>query len=111
MTVKVQGAKFIVCHGIYEEEKIVPNHFVVNCAVSFDNPSHKLVVDYSVIYSLVKVVMEIPRDTLEELIEDIIEKIKTEYSFVKKIEVEVKKMNPPFSSDLEFVSVSDFWKF
>ena len=107
MVVKVQGAKFIVCHGIYDEEKKVPNHFVVDCTVSFDNPDHQLVVDYSEVYSLMKNTMEVPRDTLEELVDEIINKVKESFAFVNKIEVEVKKMNPPFSADLEFVSVSE----
>jgi dihydroneopterin aldolase len=109
MKVKVQGAKFVVCHGIYDEEKVVPNHFVVDCAVFFDNPNHELVVDYSVVYALMKNTMEVPRDTLEELVDEIINKIRSKYSFVQKIEVEVKKMNPPFISDLEFVSVGECW--
>ena len=109
MIVKVQGAKFVVCHGIYEEEKVVPNHFVVNCSVFFDNPEHKLVVDYSVLYELIKNTMGIPRDTLEELVDEIISKVKSKFPFAHKIEVEVKKMNPPFTANLEFVSVGDCW--
>ena len=109
MVVKVQGAKFIVCHGIYDEEKIVPNHFVVDCSVHFDNPKHELVVDYSVVYTLIKSTMETPRDTLEELVNEIIDKVKTKFPFIQKVEVEVKKMNPPFTANLEFVSVGESW--
>lgn len=107
MVVKVQGAKFVTCHGIYDEEKTVPNHFIVDCAVFFQNKDAELIVDYSVVYECMKSVMLTFKHTLEELINEIMISIKAKYSFIDKIDLEIKKINPPFSSDLAFVSVSE----
>ncbi len=111
MIVKVKGAKFVVCHGVYDEEKIVPNHFMVDCAVHFENANHDLIVDYSEVYALIKSTMETPRDTLEELIDEVINKVKSTFPFAQRVEAEIKKINPPFTSDLEFVSVSEIRNF
>lgn len=107
MIVSVVGADFRLCHGVYDEEKYVPNHFVVDCFVHFENLGHKLIVDYSRVYQLIEVIMKKPKETLEELLSLIIETLKKEYPFISKIEVEIKKMNPPFSSNLKYVSVTD----
>ena len=63
-------------------------------------------VDYGVLYDLLKIEMQQPRDLLETLVMEISERIHTRFPRIKKIEFSVVKMHLPIPGFTGTVAVS-----
>jgi dihydroneopterin aldolase len=98
-TIHLDHLEFFAHHGLYEEERILGNKFVVSVDVDFEsNPiitSISDTIDYTVIYEIIKNRMLIPTDLIEVVADDIISGIHQKFAQVKQIKISIKKSNPP----------------
>lgn len=98
-TIHLHHLEFFAHHGLYEEERIVGNNFVVSIDVDFESDeiisSISDTIDYSLVYEIVQKRMLIPTDLIEVVAEDIINAICQKFPQVKQIKISIQKSNPP----------------
>lgn len=103
LTIELKQLRFFAFHGLYKSEKELGGQFEVNLAVSFI-PGNKIIksikktINYEHLFDLLKSEMQIPRDLLETLAIELAEKIKMKFPEVKKICIDIIKLNPPIAS-------------
>ncbi len=116
LTIKINAARFFAHHGLYEEERKVPNEFVVDLAVSFIPPDTvvnkmKETINYVSLYELVKKHMLATTDLIETLATAIAEDIHIKYPQTKKITISIVKKFPPvinFSGNVDVTFTKEF---
>lgn len=103
--------EFYGYHGCFAEERKIGTHFLVD--ISFETDSSLAeqtdnvedTVDYSKVYLFIKEEMQQPSHLLEHIARRIINRVKKEFSNINKINVNVKKLNPPVGGKMDYVSV------
>jgi dihydroneopterin aldolase len=111
ITVEIRKARFFAYHGVYEEERKTGNEFEVNLVVTHAIKKKKIkslseTLNYVRLYELVNEEMKKPRDLLEMLAMEITEKIKSEFSQVKEIQITIIKLHPPIVNFLGDTAVT-----
>lgn len=99
--IALHGAEFFAYHGFYSEEQKLGTCFLVDMEVSFipaadlseDNLEHT--VNYEDLYEIACDEMKQTKKLIDTVAQAILDKIKTKYPFAEKIEVSIKKLNPP----------------
>jgi dihydroneopterin aldolase len=101
-TIHLHQLEFFAFHGLYEEERVVGNKFVVSVDVDFESnhiiTSISDTIDYTLIYEIIKKRMVIPTGLIEIVAEDIISGIHEKFGQVKQIKISIQKSNPPIIS-------------
>ena len=100
MTIALEGIRVHAYHGVYEEEKISGNEFVVDvylktaelAATQTDRLEDTL--DYAEVYKFIVKEMEQPVDLLEYLVSGMGKRLLAKYSVVQKARLRVSKLNP-----------------
>lgn len=111
LTIQLQNLKFKAYHGLYEEEKILSNWFVVNATVKY-NADNKVIdriedtINYENIFCIIKQRMSVPTELLETLAMQITEDVLDEFSQVGEVEISIAKQNPPIEKFIGNVVVS-----
>jgi dihydroneopterin aldolase len=111
ITIAVHGAEFFAYHGFYPEEQKLGTKFIVDVQVDF-TPVNNLkedkianTVDYEKIYNAVAEQMKQTRKLIETVAQSIADDIKIQYPFVEKIQVSIKKLNPPFAGKVDYSKI------
>lgn len=98
-TIHLHHLEFFAFHGLYEEERVVGNKFVVSVDVDFESTQTIFLIsetiDYTSIYEIVKSRMTISTNLIEVVAEDIITAIYQIFPQVKQIKISIQKSNPP----------------
>ncbi len=111
ITISLHGAGFFAWHGFYPEEQKLGNKFIVDAEVSFIPKTNMMqdkianTVDYEKLYEIVDGQMKQTRKLIETVAQAIADEIKDEYSFVEKIKVSIKKLNPPLNGKVDYSCV------
>lgn len=89
-------------HGLYPEETVLGNDFVVNLSVSFEqeflvNEQLDNSIDYGKLYDIVQYEMFATKKLLESVAESIIIQIEQNFKNLKLIEISIEKKNPPLN--------------
>lgn len=107
----MQGAEFFAWHGFYPEEQKLGSCFVVDIEVEF-TPGGNLnedelnnTVNYEQLYNIVCEEMKRTKKLIETVAQAIIDETKREYAFVEKIQVNIKKLNPPLGGKVSCSNV------
>lgn len=100
MTIHLQNLQFFGFHGVYPEEQLLGNEFIVNVKLAcspFINENILLeqTVNYEEIFAIISSVMQIPTPLLETLVVKIGNTILEQYLQVKAVDVSIYKRNPP----------------
>ena len=103
ITIELKQLRFFAFHGLYKKEKELGGQFEVNLAVSFYPDSNiiksiKKTINYELLFDLLKSEMQTPRDLLETLAMELAEKINKQFPGIKKICIDIIKLNPPIPS-------------
>lgn len=110
LTIALEQATFYAYHGLYPEEAIIGNHFVLDVAVripgtvAIDDLSET--VNYQGIYEIAAAVMVIPKPLLEEVVYDLSGALKQRYPAIQHSIVTLRKMNPPMGASIRNSLVS-----
>ena len=108
--IELKGLKFEAKHGLYKYEKENKQTFVVDVYLSFEKPDFidddiNDVVDYSVIFEIVKNVIDLsPVSLLETLAQQIIEGVGIHNP--KKVKVTIHKPQTELSKFSDDISIS-----
>ena len=110
VTIQLHNVQFYAFHGAYPGEEKVGNRFVVNMSVSFDETVPVIrqldqTINYVRLHELVKNKMERPYRLLEELAMEVGEEIHRDFTYVKKIKIEILKLHPPIANFIGTVAV------
>jgi dihydroneopterin aldolase len=109
--IKVNNIRLHANHGCLEEETLIGGEYLVNLEVttnfykSTQSDDLEDTVDYCVLYQIVKDEMLKPRKLIETVGQDINDKIKQQYSTIKKLRTEIIKLSPPIDGDVHSVSI------
>jgi dihydroneopterin aldolase len=106
--IALEGMHFYAYHGYYEEEQIIGNNFVVDVYVHLIQVKEAIeeddlpgTVNYEIIYEICKWEMKKTSRMLETVAYNILDRIKTQFRFVNKVEVRISKKQPPFDGPVD----------
>jgi dihydroneopterin aldolase len=109
--ITVEGIRVFAYHGHLPEEAILGGHFIVSVWVTADTAEVektddlKHTVDYVRIIEIVKEQMEIRSNMIEHPAKRIVDAILPLYK-VKKVKVEIEKIQPPINASFDKISVT-----
>lgn len=110
LTIALESVRFFAYHGLYKEEQVLGNHFILDVQVSIPEPEHPSMlvesVNYETLYNIACKVMEVPQPLLEQVVHDITAAIREKYPSVTHSKVTLRKQAPPFGGDLAYAVVS-----
>lgn len=110
--ISICGMEFHAFHGCFKEEQIIGNNFMVDLFLETDtikaenSDDLRETVDYSRVYNLVKIEMEITSKLLEHVARRILNVILKAYPQITFAELSVSKMNPPVGGKVDKVTVT-----
>lgn len=110
ITIHLHELKFTGFHGVYEEEKILGNEYIINVSVQSDIKDHVThlheTTNYVTLYEIIKKRMAQPSALLETVVQDLAVLIHESDNRVKSVDISIKKMNPPIMNFQGSVGVS-----
>jgi len=111
LQIHLKNLQFFSYHGIFEEERILGNHFEMNINVHVNANSIPVLhmkdsIDYVSVYDLVAKRMAIATPLLETVVTEIAQSILARYSLALKVEISIDKLTPPIASFEGKVGVS-----
>lgn len=116
-TLTLKGLSFTANHGFYEEEREHGNDFEVdlvfqtNLRKAAQHDDLSLTIDYQKAETIVKEIMHGPSVKLiETLCHQIGNAIFKEFDSVAKLDVSVRKLNPPLQTNTNYSEVSMSWQ-
>ncbi len=111
ITIAIHGAEFFAYHGFYPEEQILGTKFIVDVEVDF-MPVNNLkedkianTVDYEKLYRIVAQQMQQTRKLIETVAQSIADEVKDKYLFADKIQVSIKKLDPPLAGKVDYSQI------
>ena len=98
LIISLKNVKFWAFHGVFPEEKVLGNWFIVQLEVVLFNQNEiqqlEETVDYGQLYSLLKEEMDLAVPLLEELAERIVQKCLARFSQISEVRIEIEKFRP-----------------
>lgn len=100
LSIHLHNLHFFSYHGLYEEERVLGNHFELNLDVKHGPkrlPVQELAdtVDYVSVYELVRERMAIPTPLLETVVTEIAKEILIRFALAEEVFISIRKMYPP----------------
>lgn len=89
-------------HGLYEEEKVLGNDFVIDLSVEYHPASLPILhleetISYVSLFELVKKHMQTATPLLETVISNIALDILAQFSLSEQVHISIRKMHPPIA--------------
>ncbi len=110
ITIHLNHIHFHAFHGLYEEEKILGNDYIIDASVHFKEKdlitSIDKTINYVSIYNIIKTRMEIPALLLETVVMDIGSEIYKHFPNIGSVKISIKKMHPPIAGIEGYVGVT-----
>lgn len=109
--IELNDMRFFVHHGVFEQESVVGNQFVVNLHMEVDvtkacrSDDVKDTINYAEVYALVKNEMENPSRLIEHAAYRIVRRIRKAFPEIATIEVRLAKKNPPVCGEVDSAEV------
>ena len=96
MTIHLNNVELYGYHGVYKEEQIIGNTFIVNLSVEFIPEVTKInkitdTIDYVELYDIAKQRLQTPTALLETIAEDIASSIFAKFPIAQKVILEITK--------------------
>lgn len=111
ITIRLHDMEFFAHHGVFEQEKIEGNTFLVNLELTTKAPKGcttdriEDTLNYQYIYDMVKEEMQIHSDLLEHISTRIKQRLLAQFPEICGLKVRVSKKNPPLGGNVPWVSV------
>jgi dihydroneopterin aldolase len=109
-TIYLNNLHFHGYHGLFDEEKIIGNEFVVNVEIVLLNDQIisdlNQSIDYSKVYEIIKDIMKTPTPLLETIVANISDAIYAYNKNTKEINIKIEKKHPPIQNFIGNVAVS-----
>jgi 7,8-dihydroneopterin aldolase/epimerase/oxygenase len=109
--IQLKDLRFFGAHGLYAEERRAGNEFEVNLSLAVKAPKAKIVsleetINYAEVYRLLNERFAIRTNLLETLAMEIAEELKQQFPAIRKISVQITKLDPPIAAFTGSVSVT-----
>lgn len=109
--IQLNKLRFYSPHGLFAEEAQTGNAFEVNLSLTTEAPANVVnsleqTINYAEVYRITKTIFEVRRDLLETLAMEIAESLKKAFPQLKKVSVQIIKLNPPIAAFSGSVSVT-----
>jgi dihydroneopterin aldolase len=107
--ITLEGMQFHAFVGVYEDEKINGNDFLLDLSFVTDIGAARLsddlsdTIDYTMVYKIVAAEMNRPCALLEHLAARIMEALKNQFTTIRDIELKIKKINPAVGGSVNAV--------
>jgi dihydroneopterin aldolase len=103
VTVQLHNLLFSGNHGVFKEELATGNTFEVHLDVLYDErdrpfESLETIVNYVILFAIVKERMHQPSPLLEKIADEIIHKIKAQYPFIREAILSIYKLQAPIGN-------------
>jgi 7,8-dihydroneopterin aldolase/epimerase/oxygenase len=120
--IALEGMRFRAFHGLYEEERILGNDFILNIEIVADISKASVVqehgvekvdntINYETVYEISRIEMATPHKLLETLIESIVMALKWQFKTINQVSIKVKKLNPPLGGRVDASYVENTYNF
>ena len=100
LTVSLHGINIHAPHGLYPEEHILGNAFVIDVDLWLPDVHPWPFADYTIINRIVSDTFQVPGQLLETFVANIHTGLKEAFPIADKIRVCIKKLHPPMSGDV-----------
>lgn len=110
LTIALEQAAFRAYHGLYPEETVIGNDFLLDISVripgsvAIDDLTDT--VNYQGIYEIAKEIMAQPKPLLEEVVYALSDTLKERYPAIQHSTVTLRKLNPPMGASIRNSLVS-----
>ena len=89
-------------HGLYAEEKVLGNDFLIDLTVQYQPASLPIkqieeTINYVTLYELIKKHMDIATPLLETVVSNIAMDILAQFSLSEEVHISIRKMHPPIA--------------
>lgn len=103
VTVQLHNLIFSGRHGVFKEELATGNTFEVHLDVLYDEKERPVeglesIINYVVLFDIVKKRMHQPSPLLEKIAEEIIIKIREQYPFILEVKISIYKLQAPIGN-------------
>lgn len=98
--ISIEGMQFYAYHGVYEEERVIGNTFIVDVFINTDlsgaaaEDDIEDTINYETIYQICQAEMKRTVQLIETLIENIINRLKHQFETMQAIHIRVQKNRP-----------------
>ncbi|MFB6305489.1 MAG: dihydroneopterin aldolase [Flavobacteriales bacterium] len=109
---EINGIRLYAYHGCLDEEAAIGGDYEVDLAFYADlktaseTDDLNKTIDYVKINELVKEEMKKRSKLIEHVAKRILQRVKNEFDMLEKVEVKVKKINPPMHGSVDNVAVT-----
>ncbi len=110
--ITLENMEFHAYHGCLEHEQELGNTYLVTVILDVDTSIAEVsddlhdTLNYKQVYEVVKEQMTIPSKLIEHAGNRIINAVFTKFNSVKKIDVQLSKLNPPLGGKAEKVTIT-----
>lgn len=107
----LENIEFHAKHGVFEQENITGNTFIVNIKIKTDlskaaeSDNLNDTINYGEIYNIIKQEMDIPSKLIEHVGGRIIRQLIQNFPSIKGIELKISKKTPPIQGQIEQASI------
>ena len=103
VTVQLHNLIFSGRHGVFKEELATGNTFEVNLDVLYDERNRPFegldsIVNYVILFELIKTRMHQPSPLLEKIADEIIAAIRDQYPFIQEVILSIYKLQAPIGN-------------
>lgn len=105
LTVSLHGIKLYAPIGLYPQEHILGNTFLIDVDLWLPDTQPWPYADYTLIRSIVADVFHKEAQLLETLVFNIHTALKIKFEFTQKIRVAIKKLHPPMPGEVAYAQV------
>ena len=120
--IALEGMHFRAFHGLYEEERIIGNDFILDieimtdiskAVVKYEHGIDKIenTINYETVYEICKIEMATPHKLLEQLLENIVLALKNQFQGMNQVSIKIKKLNPPMGGRVASSSIEEVYNF
>lgn len=107
----LENIQFHAFHGVFPEENVVGNTFVVSLTLDLDlqqaSETDNLddTINYQLIYDVVETEMKIQSKLIEHVAGRILRSVMKTFPQINKTEIRLRKMNPPLGGQVESATI------
>ncbi len=107
----LENIEMFAHHGVFPQETQVGNVFYINIKLEVDINKAVIsddvndTISYADVYCIIKQEMETPSKLIEHAAKRIIDRLKSSYTQIEKIEIKLSKRNPPVGGQVDCASV------
>ena len=112
----IDNLRFHAYHGVLPQERATGNDYVINLRIGYpieracESDSIEDTLNYAEAANAVKEVMETPSCLLEHVAGRIIKTLRDRFPKIESVQIEVRKIAPPVSLDMDSAGVEMTWK-